>query len=127
MTEFVKYIDSTANFYPQLGYIAFDRNILLDEVLTIANVTTGELIYNFACEGETGTTEGNILYLFHDVSTMSSDDVLIIIIQEERRLSGENKDEQKVVEQNSHLLKEILQEQRTTNKYLADIVGDKLD
>ena len=60
--------------------ITFTRDVSLSEILLITNVTDGTTIYNFACEGQTGTVLGNVLTLNYDTSEMSNTDELLIIL-----------------------------------------------
>ena len=52
----------------------------LEEMLLITNVTTGDIIYNFADKLRVGTLVGNVLTLTTDTTSMSNTDSLQIFI-----------------------------------------------
>ncbi|MES9681801.1 hypothetical protein ABWK22_02550 [Gottfriedia acidiceleris] len=53
----------------------------LEEILLITNVSTGDIIYNFADKLRGGTLAGNVLTLIFDTSKMKDDDKLQIFIE----------------------------------------------
>lgn len=53
----------------------------LEEVLLITNVSTGDIIYNFADKLRRGTLEGNVLNLIFDTSNMNDTDHLQVFIE----------------------------------------------
>lgn len=67
-------------FNPMLRQIAFTdySSIALKSVLLVVNVTTNEIIYNFANHLTGGTVTGNVLNLTFDTSSMSSSHDLLI-------------------------------------------------
>ena len=50
----------------------------------ITNVTTGDIIYNFGCEGYGGVIDRNVITLEYDTALMSDDDSLQIILYTEQ-------------------------------------------
>ena len=62
--------------------VTFYNSVNLTDILIISNVTTGQLLFNFACVGETGTLEEFVLTLNVDlVDGTSDDDELLIVLQ----------------------------------------------
>jgi len=57
-----------------------NKQITLEQILVITNVTDGIIIYNFAEPGKTGSVANNIITLNTDTSSMSSSDILQIFI-----------------------------------------------
>lgn len=57
-------------------------DILLESVLLITNVTTNQIIYNFANPATGGVAIGNQLILDFDTTTMSSSDALQIFYED---------------------------------------------
>lgn len=53
----------------------------LEEVLLITNVSTGDIIYNFADKLRGGALEGNVLTLTFDTSQMNDTDSLQVFIE----------------------------------------------
>ncbi len=66
-------------FDPVAKTIQFtDKNITLDTLLVITNVTDNIIIYNFAAPTKGGSMSGRTLTLTYDTSTMSDTDTLQI-------------------------------------------------
>ena len=78
MTKYIVPI-SEYTFNAADGTIDFTFNPTAQEILLITNVTDGITIYNFACEGFTGTLNLNQLDLTFDTSDMEDTDELIVI------------------------------------------------
>mgnify|MGYP003649552158 CR=1 FL=1 len=117
-------IDKANNCILFLG----EQNIKHEEILLITNITTNDIIYNPFCDGLGGTltTAGKlILEKTLSTETLDSDD-LIVVIQHSIYLTGKYKDERKVNETNSHLLKEILVQLKINNEHLSEITGNKV-
>lgn len=77
---------SDYTFSAASGTLTFNYNIDLREVLLITNVTVGTIIYNFACEGYTGSVNSNVLSLDYSTGEMSDIDELVVIFREEDNL-----------------------------------------
>jgi hypothetical protein len=115
-----KYIIPAEDFIfdASLKTITFGRDIILEEVFTIANVTDGIVIFRYGCENETGTVNRQVLTLDYNTTAMSDNDALLVVFIE-------NEDLTDVIERTSRTedstLNEILTELQTANKYLQKI------
>lgn len=92
----------------------------------IVNATTNETLYNPFCEGFGGNIlpGGKELVLDRNIpTTMNDGDNLIIMIQDNLDYIGTHKNEKRVQETNSNLLKEILRELKINNLHLTTITG----
>lgn len=80
-----KYILDTTKytFSASAKTITFIESYTIQNILVITNVENGEVIYNFACPGKTGTLNGKVLTLDSSTSGMSDTDELLVILQEE--------------------------------------------
>jgi hypothetical protein len=64
----------------QVIFLGNQRPETIEQMLLITNVTTGEIIYNFADRLRGGVLDNNVLTLTFDTSTMSNSDNLQIFI-----------------------------------------------
>lgn len=78
----MKILFENYTFDSTLKQITFNtENIInLEQLLIITNVTTNQIIYNFADPTSGGTISNNILTLDYDTTTMSSSDKLQIFL-----------------------------------------------
>ena len=96
-------------------------DLTLSEISLVTNITTNDVIYNPHCEGLGGTLSGNkLIFEKTFTSEMSDTDDLMFIIQKNIHLEGINLDASKVIEENSHILKEILVELKINNQILME-------
>lgn len=65
----------------QVIFLGRDYPKSLEEVLLITNVTTGDIIYNFADKLRGGSIDSNVLTLIFDTTKMSDTDNLQIFIE----------------------------------------------
>jgi hypothetical protein len=105
-----KYIIPAEDFVfdASLKTITFKRDIILEEVFTIANVTDGIVIFRYGCENETGTVNRQVLTLDYNTTAMSDNDSLLVVFIE-------NEDLTEVIERTS------LTEDTTLNNILAEL------
>ena len=64
----------------QVAFLGSRIPTKLEQILLITNVTSGDIIYNFADKLKKGSLSGNILTLIADTSTMSDSDSLQIFV-----------------------------------------------
>lgn len=78
----MKILFENYTFNSALKQITFntDNTINLEQLLIITNVTTNQIIYNFADPTSGGTITNNILTLDYDTTSMSSSDKLQIFL-----------------------------------------------
>lgn len=96
----------------------------IEHLLVITNLSTNELIYNFACSGFGGTLSGRVLTLEVDTTSQSDNDALQIILYQDAATA--NSSELTLLsEANSRLnyLGEILAEIKVTNSLLMEVVN----
>lgn len=95
-----------------------ERDLILEEIFTIANVTDGIVIFRYGCENETGTLSNNVLTLDYNTTAMSDNDSLLVVFVENEHLT-------EVIERTSltedTTLNNILDELKLVNKQLSKI------
>ena len=97
------------------------RGLTLPEISIITNVTTNTIIYNPHCPGLGGTiVDGKLLFDTVLTSDMQNNDDLMFIVQRNVHLEGLMLDATKVVEENSHLLKNISMDLKIISKILSE-------
>lgn len=65
----------------QITFTGRTKPALLEEILLITNVTTGDILYSFADKLRGGSLAGNVLTLVFDTTSMSNTDRLQIFIE----------------------------------------------
>jgi len=126
MKELKKSILSKDEYYlnVDLNCVHLTENLVgltLPEVSLITNISTNTIIYNPHCDGLGGNiVSGKIVFDFQLTSDMSNNDELMFIIQRNVSLEGRGLDASKVIDENSHLLNDILIELRISNKIMSE-------
>lgn len=101
--------------------ITFKTKIELRDILLISNITTGQVLYNFACEDLNATLSDLILTLETTLVGATSTDELVIILQREEEEGESILDLSELLSKLDVTLNDILEEQRITNKLLYKI------
>lgn len=86
----MKYLVDTYTFNASAKTIVFKEAYLLSQLLLITNVTTNEIIYNFASPGSGGSINNGVLTLDFDTTGMNSSDSLQIFVDVEDTGPAEN-------------------------------------
>lgn len=114
-------LDNTEyNFDASAKTVTFTNDIVFNNILLITNVTDNIIIYNFACDGFGGTLAGRTLTLEYDTITMSDTDTLSVIIYEENKLTESNR-LLSIIEKQTEVLDECLEQLQICSKYLRKI------
>ena len=114
-------VDYYLNVEGNCVHLSEKIDLTLSEISLITNVTTNTVIYNPHCPGLGGTIDsGKVIFDTTLTEDMSNVDDLMFIIQQNVHLEGINLDASKVIEEHSHLLKDILIELRINNKILSE-------
>ena len=96
-------------------------DLALYEISLVTNITTNDVIYNPHCDGMGGIVSGDqVIFEKAFTSEMTDADELMFIVQRNVHLEGINLDSSKVIEENSHLMKDVLVELKITNKILME-------
>jgi hypothetical protein len=69
----------------QITFTGRTKPAVLEEILLITNVTTGDILYSFADKLRGGSLAGNVLTLVFDTTNMSNTDRLQIFIDSDER------------------------------------------
>lgn len=79
----MKALLETYTFSPSTKQVTFvtSQTITLERLLLITNVTTNQIIYNFADPSAGGTVSNKVLTLDYDTTSMSSSDKLQIYLE----------------------------------------------
>lgn len=125
MKEVRKHILDKKEYYLNVAnncvHLSGHLELTLPEVSLITNVTTNTIIYNPHCEGMGGTlVKGKIIFEKPLTSDMDDRDDLMFILQQNVLMEGQKGDSTKVIEENSHVLKDILKELRINNHLLTE-------
>lgn len=98
-------------------HLGADSTLELAQIALITNITTNVIIYNPHCTGLGGTLKRGKLILDYDLNTngMTDGDDLMFIAQGNIPMEGLRLDAVKVIDENSHLLKEVLIELKISN------------
>lgn len=114
-------------FNPGAKTITFQNyHIREQDIVTITNLTTNDLIYNFTCSDEGGIFENNVLTLAYDTTTMNAtDNLLVVVVVESKEVSLL----QKLVEEVSDLslLLKPISSVNSEDSILGDIIVSKLE
>jgi hypothetical protein len=107
--------------------ILLEETLELENIMLVTNLVTNEIIYNPLCDGLGGTLDDNVLIFEKDLSADSSNgDSLMIAIRHNVNYVGIEGSSKPVQEENSFLLKEILQELKINNIHLSLINGQEI-
>jgi len=113
-------------FDPTAKTVTFFNGWEQSNIITISNLvknatnTTNTIIYAFGCEGIGGVMpiESHVLTLEFDTTSMDRFDNLVIVVEDLN-------DEKKVIEKNSHLLKEMLVELKLIKMHQEHATGER--
>jgi hypothetical protein len=86
----MKYLVDTYTFNAAAGTIVFAEAYSLNQLLLITNVTTNEIIYNFAAPGSGGSINNGVLTLEFNTTGMNNSDSLQIFVDVEDTAPAEN-------------------------------------
>jgi hypothetical protein len=107
--------------------ITYDRaDYTLENYVLIQDITNNTTLYNPLCEGYGGIVSNGNLILDVDISDLDEDIDMIVIIQENIEKIGIEGEATRVQEENSNLLKEILEELKINNIHLSLITGEEI-
>lgn len=104
--------------------LTFPNGIILRHLLLVTNLSSNDIIYNFACDGFGGTILGNILTLEYDTTSMADADNLSVIIYEEDK-GVESNQLLDIIANQTEVLDECLVELQKCSKYLRKIYNPK--
>lgn len=104
--------------------ITFTNEILLRHLLLVTNLSSNNIIYNFACDGFGGTLSNNILTLEYDTTSMSTTDLLSVIVYKEDPLEDpieETNSLLTIIRKQTSLQEAMYEEMVEQTKYLRKI------
>jgi hypothetical protein len=114
--------DSKYTFDASAKTLTFTEDIILQHLLLVTNITSNQIIYNFACDGYGGTLSGKVVTLEYDTTSMLDTDTLTVMYyMEEYPVESEQIEILKNLDIQTDCLQNILSELRDINENIQDL------